>query len=760
MKRLLALLVLAPLALPTVGVAATFSGTLAERHDDPVPPVASGGTPAARDPEASYVLRRAQGTIELEGDQDERLVGQRVRVDDASSSSGVQGRARAVDSTRVGAAAEPGPRKVAVLLVNFTDNRSTPVTADQVRTRVWTAADSVNRYYQQQSNGAVSLVGRDRVDGDVYGWFELPIASTGCDFESFASQARQAAAARNIDLSGYDHVQYFFPTVADCKFGGVGEFPGRQTWINGYLQTGLIAHELGHNMGAHHAGSISCTDASGTRVAISGSCAFDEYGDPFDAMGVNSKLMSSWHRAQLAQLPAGGQRTITTSGSYELVNANDPTASGSKLILIPRKRAGQPTRDFYALEIRRQWLPFDTWTATQPPATGVSIRLVPTITDLLPSRLVDTVPATTTVGDAPLQPGSTFSDPAYGIQIRNVGGTEPAVLDVTVPVVPDTIPPSAPTALATVLNGSAVDVSWGASTDDEAFGHYEVTRDGGVIATTQETSFRDTATAGLDTAAYRIVAVDRAGNRASGGQSTVRFPDTVPPGAPTDVRVTKTTFGVVVNWTAAADNRGIERYHVLRDAVDVTNVNTTSYADGVTPGVYAYAVRAVDNAGNPGPASAPVTVDTRTSSGSGGGASSTTTSTSGTRPPSTTTSTATSVPRPPIGPPSSTTAKGPTPVPSAKRVRLVSPKPLGNVVRVPRSGRLTFQATGARRLSIRLGAKTVKLVKRARYTYVLPRRYRRAGRVVVRVTAGGEGFARAATITLVIRRGNITSAWA
>ncbi|MDQ3632162.1 MAG: hypothetical protein M3417_13005, partial [Actinomycetota bacterium] len=566
MNRLPALLVLALLTFAPVSQADTLSGTLAERHGDAIERFAPGTRPpAARDGEVRHVLDRARKTVELDDGQDEKLVGQRVRVTDASPTPGVQGRVTAVDSTRRAAASGPRALKLAVVMINFTNNRSTPVTADQVRTRVWTASDSVNEYYQQQSNGAASLVGRDRVDGDVYGWFELPIASTGCNVDTFSSRARQAAAAQGVDLSGYDHVQFFYPTVPDCAFGGLATLPGRESWINGYLHTGLIAHELGHNLGAHHAGSVSCTDASGTPVALSTTCAFNEYGDPFDAMGRGSRLMSSWHRAQLSQLPATDQRTITESGTYELANANDSATSGSKLILIPRKRAGQQTSDFYALEIRRPLLPFDNWAATQPQATGISIRLVPLLTNRLESKLVDNVPSTPAVTDAPLQPGATFADPGYGIRVENLGGSGSATLDITVPVLPDTTPPTPPSGLATALDGSAVNVSWDASVDDEAFGQYEITRNAVVIATTQETSFRDLSTAGLDTATYRIVAVDRAGNRASGSPSTVRLPDTIPPDAPGLVRATRTASGVTLSWTSAADNRGVTRYEVLRD---------------------------------------------------------------------------------------------------------------------------------------------------------------------------------------------------
>ncbi len=743
------LLVLALLAFPSISVGNTVSGTLAERHGDAVERSAAGqGSPAAREGGVAYVLRRPQGTVALDGRQDEELIGQRVRVEDASSAPGVQGRAAAADSTRVAAPAEPRARKVAVLMINFTNDRSRPVTADQVRTRVWTAADSVNQYFQRQSNGTTSLVGRDRVDGDVYGWYELPIASAGCDVSAFSARARAAATAEGIDLSGYDHVQFFFPTVPDCDFGGLGDLPGPETWINGYLQTGLIAHEIGHNLGVNHAGSVSCADASGARVAVSTSCDFEEYGDPFDAMGRGSRLMSSWHRAQLGQLAAADRRTITASGTYELADTNDFTAGGGKLILIPRKRAGQLTTDFYALEIRRPLLPFDDWTIRQPPATGVSIRLVPLITNRSESRLIDNLPSTPEVTDAPLQPGRTFTDPGYGIEITNAGGSGPAALEITVPVLADTTPPTPATDLVATLDGSAVDLSWEESVDDEAFGQYEIIRNANVIATTQETSFRDTATVGLDTASYRVIAIDRAGNRASSRSSAVRLPDTIPPAAPGAVSATRTASGVAVSWAVAADNRGVGSYEVLRDGALVASPSGPFVEDAVPSGVYAYAVRAIDTAGNVGPASVPVTIDTRDDPALSPGA--------GGMPPG-----ALAPPVPPARPTTAAPAgPGLTRVPSgtpASRVRLISPRPVRNAARVPKSGRLTFRATGARALSIRLGSRTVRVVGGARVTYVLPRRYRKADRVVLRITARGGSLKRAETVAFVVAGGRITT---
>ena len=84
---------------------------------------------------------------------------------------------------------------------------------------------------------------------------------TGCDKEAIAAAADAAASASGFAVGAYDHVLYFMPNSPACDFGGLGELPGRRTWSNGYLDTWVIAHELGHNLGAHHANSARCTTA-------------------------------------------------------------------------------------------------------------------------------------------------------------------------------------------------------------------------------------------------------------------------------------------------------------------------------------------------------------------------------------------------------------------------------------------------------------------------------------------------------------------
>ena len=496
--------------------APVLRGTLVERHTDAF----DGGQPSV-----AYSLRTAAGDVELADDQRAGLIGQRVQVEDASARTGVQGRATAQDSTRLASSTGLGPHRVAVLMVNFSDRRSTPVTADAIRSTVFTGATSVDAFFRSQSDGAVSL------EGDVHGWYELPTSSGTCDSGGIARAARAAATADGVDLGSYDHVVYFFPTLSTCGYAGLGELPGSQTWINGSNQTGLIAHELGHNMGVHHAASRACS-SGGSATPISATCTDTEYGDPFDVMGNGSRLMSSWHRAQLGQLPAARQRTVLTSGTYTVGSANDFGSAATKLLLVPRPGTSQ----LFAVEIRSPLAPFDGWSTTAPAATGVSVRLVPQLTRRTQSYLLDANPADGGFANAPLQPGQSMADAESGVTIANLAsGGGSASVAVTLPRSTDTTAPTPPSDVRASLSGSAVRVTWGASTDDDAIARYEVLRNGVLLASTQATSFGDSSWAGLASASYRVDAVDPAGNRSSSAsRPTVALPV---PAAPTAASV-------------------------------------------------------------------------------------------------------------------------------------------------------------------------------------------------------------------------------
>jgi chitodextrinase len=99
--------------------------------------------------------------------------------------------------------------------------------------------------------------------------------------------------------------------------------------------------------------------------------------------------------------------------------------------------------------------------------------------------------------------------------------------------------------------------------------------------------------------------------------STTGTADLVPPSAPSGLTATsvgQTQVGLA--WTAATDDVGVTGYQVLRDGFLVGTPSGTAYTDtGLAPaGTYTYTVRAVDGAGNLGPASNAVTVTTTAAS--------------------------------------------------------------------------------------------------------------------------------------------------
>ena len=108
--------------------------------------------------------------------------------------------------------------------------------------------------------------------GDVLGPIALNTPVAGCPTGAIADEADERAAAAGYVPSAYDHVIYVLPHSSACTFGGLGNLPGHRVWSNGYLYVGVLAHELGHNMGAHHANLLSCTDSLGTATPYSSSC--------------------------------------------------------------------------------------------------------------------------------------------------------------------------------------------------------------------------------------------------------------------------------------------------------------------------------------------------------------------------------------------------------------------------------------------------------------------------------------------------------
>jgi|GEM_PF-3074087 len=707
----------------------TIQGKLVELHRDVV-----GGEPIP-----GFGLSRAGGLQSLSADQPRALLGQKVTVDDTSNRAGLQGEAQATSATRELLAAAPGPQSTAVVLVNFNaPNDTTPVSAADLQATIFTAPNSVSRFFQQQSDDQVELIGLNEDDdndqvaddgtfdgvdhnGDVFGWWTLNMAKPTCsdaaldtEMNAIITKARAYDGTVGVNLDNYEHVTFYFPTNDGCDWAGLGMLPGRYSWINGANDTRVIAHELGHNMGVHHAASLNCGSRTITAdpysvaaQARTDGCQYSEYGDNSDVMGSSTALMSAWHRAQLGQLPDAAQTTATTSGSYTLDAVNNRNADDPRLLLVPRRVGSAPVTSYFALELRSSFGQFDTGSSLfLAQRTGVTIRLVPTLANAEQSELLDTHPAINPnfVASA-LQPGETFTDPLSGVVIRNdatAGGT--ANLTVTVAEL-DTTPPTAP--VVTAVAGAHPELTWTAASDNVGVDHYEVRRNGVAIAQTPATtlSYTDSGVRGLAQAEYRVVAFDAAANSAASEPVSVDLPDTTAP-VMVAASAERRANGDVALTFSGTDDRSVDHYSVSWVSGSAIVSGNQWQHTGAPAAATSYLVRAVDVAGNASNAMT-VAVGPAPTSDDAGAA------------------------------PTSPTALAPLPRPRLLLTR-------------GRAGRIMLNVPGASRITV-AGAGWRAAVAGARFTRTLPVKVRKARRVTLEVRAVVAGTTLRAT--LVVRRG-------
>ena len=554
--------------------------------------------------EVSYVVKSESGVerVQVSASQAERLVGRQVRVAVAADGSNTVRAALTPASYSAGGTAGTGQHRVAVVLLNFSNNPTQPFTPAFAAGVAFNNANSVAAFYNSSSAGKLTLT------GDVLGWYTIPDANSTCSPTTWASSAGRAAAAAGVNLSGYDHVVYAFPEVAACTWGGWAEIPGRNSWLNGAgaMSLRLMAHELGHNFGTHHAASLTCTE-SGARVSLSktaSNCALGEYGDPFSVMGGSSYEHTGFARGNYGWLSAGNTRTVTTAGDYSLIPLEANNEAAVKSIVVART-----TSTFFSLEFRQPGLsPFDSFSAASPVANGVSIRITPSYSTLTQSQLIDTTPATTSFSDAPLAVGKTLVDPLSGISFTTLavsaaGATVRIGYSGSTPA-PDTQAPSAPaTLLATGLDQSRIALSWGASTDNVGVTGYRISRNGTVVATVAGTSWTDSGLAPATSYTYAVVALDAVGNASlpASAAATTATSDTQAPSAPTGL-VGSLAKGkkVSLSWQASADNQAVAGYRILRDGTVIGTTAVTGYSDtlaGKRPSA-SYTVVAFDAAGN------------------------------------------------------------------------------------------------------------------------------------------------------------------
>lgn len=152
--------------------------------------------------------------------------------------------------------------------------------------------------------------------------------------------ARQRAKAVGVDASRYQRLMVMMP---QCHARSWGQMPGNVTWILSIPARSTIVHELGHNLGLHHANSLQC-GYGGIAVPVGGWCKREEYGDRWDEMGSSTGQFSVPILKKLGW--AGNIVTVTKSGHWDLAAAED---SGDGIQALKIRAGGKD----YWVEYRR-----------------------------------------------------------------------------------------------------------------------------------------------------------------------------------------------------------------------------------------------------------------------------------------------------------------------------------------------------------------------------------------------------------------------
>jgi uncharacterized membrane protein len=322
--------------------------------------------------------------------------------------------------------------KVLVILTNFTDMPTQPVTVAQVQNLF----SQVSAYFLANSNGRISM------QADVVGWYTVTRSSTNCDgpstmggwaqYEDWGILGFNAAVVAGVDPTKYHMLHFMYNhncggTPGWGLYGTPGVYPGplvtmlkdtktnlwrpsssvRKSWILGRFYTHVSAHEVGHNVGAGHAG-IPGTDTAAGYGDIS-----DVMGNPWYVAGYAPLEFNAPHQILVNWLDPGQVQTVTANGTYT-INSHESN-TGLRFLKITQP-AGNTNSIYVSM---RQAIGADTNMPAQY-LGGANIHIAPTSNMYV------------TLFQTKLDDGSTYTHPESGTTIKQISHTaSTATVEVT-----------------------------------------------------------------------------------------------------------------------------------------------------------------------------------------------------------------------------------------------------------------------------------------------------------------------------------------
>jgi hypothetical protein len=504
----------------------------------------------------------------------------------ADGSVNVSGTTVLGESTATTLASGSVTQNAIFILVKFLDSgASDPFTQSQVQAVAQTNANSVQAFYSEVSYGHQAL------NITVTPWLTASMnTSTNCDYTSIGNAANSAATAAGYNLSNYVNKYYVMPHNASCGWAGLAYVGSPYTaWSNGYNSGQVYTHELGHNFGLLHAGSVSCLGAG---------CGVAEYGDGYDTMG-NSAMMhyNSFQKSRLGWLPGYTSHTGGTA-TYNLTPL-EMVGGGNYAV-----RIAAASNRIYWIEYRQPTGLFDN-------VSGVQFRVASPFESSSGSD--DTEIFDSGFGVSGLPVGNTFTDSTYGISVTVTSAT-PSGASVQVTSSGSSVTSSS-TAVTSSLNPSPVGnmVSFTARvTGSSPTGTVTINVDGGALCTaTLSSGSAACSTSGLSAGSHNVVASYNGDSKNSAStspmlsESVTSTPDSTPPVVTltSPANGTKLSGAMVTVSANATDNVGVKSMTLYIDnsVVATTNLGSISYkwqTKKVASGPHTIYAKASDAAGN------------------------------------------------------------------------------------------------------------------------------------------------------------------